>query len=559
MWWLCNDAVSKPEPFSNAAPPMPPPKSQRKPPQKSAATVKRDPLIDTLTPQQNQANRVLGQVQCGHQADIKRLTGDIVSLEGSLRQYVAQLDSNRTHLEASERMLQAAQEKVKLLEAAAMEKDSELEQLRTQLDQQQSSNAEMRQRLTHRTEMEVAQRIKTQHQVAELTTALEQQDAQHRDQMRHNHEAVTQQRNQDQAALDQAQQISELWQTDAFRFQGEAERFHNGLVDCEQELQVSARCIVGLESEAAWKDRQIETLSQRQQELQHAESTASQRAEYWQAETRRNQTLRREMSEQNSRQMSVAESTIQDLTNALDQARQRDSMQQLRMDRLRSIQQQQEHKAQQEKRASRVSKLNRQRELSEVQVQLQQQTSTMVQMKQRSRWQESQVILLNDAVTAAKAQQASAWAVADEAVSRLQLQERSLHQVTETRERLVQMQSHQYEAMQTRIDCLIGQVDNARMAFDMEIVSLQQLVSERDGLVDQLVDQQNELARTNDLMKTTHQQLLHESAKARAQLSGGRAKGIVLIDEYERRLKRAMSTIDALRQRIAPSSNSRAA
>lgn len=573
MWWLCNDAKPERTPTATALPPKaapisvststgalasapaPAPTTQQKP----AAADKRDPLIDTLTPQQNKANRILAQVQCGHQNEIERLTGDVVSLERSLRDYAGRLRASQTHLEVTESMLLTAQQRAERLESERTETDQEIDRLRAELRLQQESNSELQNRMTEQAESEDDHWMKLQHSVAELTTALEQQDAEYNDQTRRDRELAIKRRDRDNAALKHSKQISELWQRSAFRFRGEAERFRSKLHGCEQELHASAQCIVGLESEAVWKERQIETLSRRQQEIQHAESIANQRAEYWQTETQRSQTARRALSEQASRQQSVAESTIQELTNELQQTKQRDSMQQLRIDRLRSNQSQQEQLRRQTQRSAIITRRCREKELSRLQFSNRISANTIESFKRRSRSQEDEIVLLKDAVTVAQTQQASAWNVAQQAVSRLQTQERLLDRVTTTRERLVQMQSHQFQTLQQRIDCLIGQIDDAQMSFGIETESLQRLISERDGLIDQLVTEQDVLARNNDLLESTHQQLVHESAKARAQLSSGRAKGVVLIDEYERRLQRATRTIDALRRRIDPGSSSRAA
>lgn len=573
MWWLCNDAKPERTPTATALPPKaapisvststgalasapaPAPTTQQKP----AAADKRDPLIDTLTPQQNKANRILAQVQCGHQNEIERLTGDVVSLERSLRDYAGRLRASQTHLEVTESMLLTAQQRAERLESERTEKDQEIDRLRAELRLQQESNSELQNRMTEQAESEDDHWMKLQHSVAELTTALEQQDAEYNDQTRRDRELAIKRRDRDNAALKHSKQISELWQRSAFRFRGEAERFRSKLHGCEQELHASAQCIVGLESEAVWKERQIETLSRRQQETQHAESIANQRAEYWQTETQRSQTARRALSEQASRQQSVAESTIQELTNELQQTKQRDSMQQLRIDRLRSNQSQQEQLRRQTQRSAIITRRCREKELSRLQFSNRISANTIESFKRQSRSQQDEIVLLKDAVTVAQTQQASAWNVAQQAVSRLQTQERLLDRVTTTRERLVQMQSHQFQTLQQRIDCLIGQIDDAQMSFGIETESLQRLISERDGLIDQLVTEQDVLARNNDLLESTHQQLVHESAKARAQLSSGRAKGVVLIDEYERRLQRATRTIDALRRRIDPGSSSRAA
>lgn len=569
MWWLCNDAKPERTPTATALPPKAAPVSPSTcalasapaatTQQKPAATTKRDPLIDTLTPQQNKANRILAQVQCGHQNEIERLTGDVVSLERSLRDYAGRLRASQTQLEVSESMLLAAQQRVERLESERTEKNLEIDRLRAELRLQQESNSELQNRMTEQAESEDDHWMKLQHIVAELTTALEQQDAEHKDQTRRDREVAIKRRDRDNAALKQSKQISELWQRSAFRFRGEAERFRSKLHGCEQELHASAQCIVGLESEAVWKERQIESLSRRQQEIQHAELIANQRAEYWQSETQHSQTARRALSEQASRQQSVAESTIQELTNELQQTKQRDSMQQLRIDRLRSNQSQQEQLRKQTQRSAIITRRCREKELSRLQFSNRISANTIESFKRRSRSQQDEIVLLKDAVTAAQTQQASAWTIAQQAVTRLQTQERLLDRVTKTRERLVQMQSHQFQTLQQRIDCLIGQIDNAQMSFGIETESLQRLISERDGLIDQLVTEQDVLARNNDLLESTHQQLLHESAKARAQLASGRAKGVVLIDEYERRLQRATRTIDALRRRIDPGSSSRAA
>lgn len=569
MWWLCNDAKPERTPTATALPPKAAPVSPSTcalasapaatTQQKPAATTKRDPLIDTLTPQQNKANRILAQVQCGHQNEIERLTGDVVSLERSLRDYAGRLRASQTQLEVSESMLLTAQQRVERLESERTEKNLEIDRLRAELRLQQESNSELQNRMTEQAESEDDHWMKLQHIVAELTTALEQQDAEHKDQTRRDREVAIKRRDRDNAALKQSKQISELWQRSAFRFRGEAERFRSKLHGCEQELHASAQCIVGLESEAVWKERQIESLSRRQQEIQHAELIANQRAEYWQSETQHSQTARRALSEQASRQQSVAESTIQELTNELQQTKQRDSMQQLRIDRLRSNQSQQEQLRKQTQRSAIITRRCREKELSRLQFSNRISANTIESFKRRSRSQQDEIVLLKDAVTAAQTQQASAWTIAQQAVTRLQTQERLLDRVTKTRERLVQMQSHQFQTLQQRIDCLIGQIDNAQMSFGIETESLQRLISERDGLIDQLVTEQDVLARNNDLLESTHQQLLHESAKARAQLASGRAKGVVLIDEYERRLQRATRTIDALRRRIDPGSSSRAA
>lgn len=569
MWWLCNDAKPERTPTATALPPKAAPVSPSTcslasapaatTQQKPAATAKRDPLVDTLTPQQNEANRILAQVQCGHQNEIERLTGDVVSLERSLRDYAGRLRASQTHLEVSESMLLTAQQRVERLESERTEKNQEIDRLRAELRLQQESNSELQNRMTEQAESEDDHWMKLQHSVAELTTALEQQDAEYNDQTRRDRKVAIKRRDRDNAALKQSKQISQLWQRSAFRFRGEAERFRSKLHGCEQELLASAQCIVGLESEAVWKERQIETLSRRQQEIQHAELIANQRAEYWQSETQRGQTARRALSEQASRQQSVAESTIQELTNELQKTKQRDSMQQLRIDRLRSNQSQQEQLRRQTQRSAIITRRCREKELSRLQFSNRISANTIESFKRRSRSQQDEIVLLKDAVTVAQTQQASAWTVAQQAVTRLQTQERLLDRVTTTRERLVQMQSHQFQTLQQRIDCLIGQIDNAQMSFGIETESLQRLISERDGLIDQLVTEQDLLARNNDLLESTHQQLLHESAKARAQLASGRAKGVVLIDEYERRLQRATRTIDALRRRIDPGSSSRAA
>ena len=57
------------------------------------------PLVDLLTPNQERANRLLSQVQCGHEAEIERLVADVGSLEKSIRQSSLKMESQQAIIE----------------------------------------------------------------------------------------------------------------------------------------------------------------------------------------------------------------------------------------------------------------------------------------------------------------------------------------------------------------------------------------------------------------------------------------------------------------------------
>ena len=113
----------------------------------------------------------------------------------------------------------------------------------------------------------------------------------------------------------------------------------------------------------------------------------------------------------------------------------------------------------------------------------------------------------------------AAWRSSEVAATALHLQELALERASETETRIVEMQSDQFETLQNRIHHLVWDLEQAQ-ASEQEHRS--QAEREQKGQ-------------------------WHETAKLRAQLSGGKARGSLLMEQYTDRLQVAKRTIAQLR------------
>ena len=115
--------------------------------------------------------------------------------------------------------------------------------------------------------------------------------------------------------------------------------------------------------------------------------------------------------------------------------------------------------------------------------------------------------------------------------------------------------------MQARIDSLMMDLAESRQSFSDDLECTERIIVERDSLIDQLIREYDRLYQGLRTAESANDSLLHQSAKLRAQLSGGRAKGRLLVDEYEQRLRVAIQTIETLRSadETAPAPLKRAA
>lgn len=543
MWWLDSETRSIPM-GTRSLPPRrrrqvnAPTGKQPTPAQSVRQTVPKrpilkctSPLIDTLTAEQEAANRVLSQVQCGHEVEIERLLTDVGSLENTIRKSALKLESQQASIEEKESLLRLAEEKAETLQCSLAEFDGEVQRLDAELQTQ----GEIRFAAKKHHEDQIAQcdyrAAFAEHRLAELSTVVHHQ-------------------------LADAKKHAATWQLETQRSHASrkalAEQMRQERAIANEKLQRSESQRKQLadnesinESILVQKEQEISELMRLHDEL----ADAKKRAATWQLETQRSHASRRALAEQMRRQKAVDDDALLQSDSQRKQMDQKQQVARLRIQRLLSENLQLEKSLLQEGKIRSMDRRMRESETSEVQSSVREKAIQIDQLKTSIELRDREIIGLKDTVAATEVEIHAAWLCSEEAANQLQFRDAELQRARENEERFVQIQADQAKTLQMRIDTLISGLDSARETSLIDLESYERTVVELEGMIDQLATDQGQLKKGLNLAQQTNTLLVHESAKTRAQLSGGRAKGRLLIKRYEDQLRQAILTLETLRTR----------
>jgi exonuclease VII small subunit len=107
----------------------------------------------------------------------------------------------------------------------------------------------------------------------------------------------------------------------------------------------------------------------------------------------------------------------------------------------------------------------------------------------------------------------------------------------------------------SELETLQNEFDTVQESSRMDIDGFERLLSDLETVIEQLGFDHEQMRTALDLAQQTNASLLSQAAKSRAQLAGGRAKGALLIERYQERLRLAIETIQTLRNQAEPSAN----
>lgn len=582
MWWLhseertvqVRDQSSQPTPNRHSQVPFPgqavpaqavprqpvPRQAIHKHPANHQAVVKRhiakcdSPLIDTLTPQQEQANRVLSQFQCGHEFEIERLLADVNLLEKALRETASKAESQQNIIEQKEGLRQSAEEAAKILDCSLSELDREVQRLDQELQQREKTHEVSLQENQQQIAQCEYQAMLSEHRVAELSTVVQNQLKKLGLQCDEGTQQIAIQNRQ----IEWFDRISEQWQSQAFKLRSQNERLNNELRQRQAKIDALDDQLVNSESIICQKDQELGELA----ELRVKLASAEKRAATWQIETQRSHASRRALAEQMRRQKAVDEEAIRRANLQREQCEQKNQVAQLRMERLRSKNLHLEKQLHAE-RAGRVNDRRiRESEISETQNQVRAKAIQTEQLKASVEMRDREIIGLKDTIAATQVELNAAWECSKEAANHLQLRDAELRDARDKEERFVQIQSDQASSLQSRIDGLVSELETLQNEFDtvqessrMDIDGFERLLSDLESVIEQLGFDHEQMRTALDLAQQTNASLLSQAAKSRAQLAGGRAKGALLIERYQERLRLAIETIQTLRNQAERSGN----
>ncbi|MGB7325423.1 MAG: hypothetical protein WBD31_11185, partial [Rubripirellula sp.] len=181
----------------------------------------------------------------------------------------------------------------------------------------------------------------------------------------------------------------------------------------------------------------------------------------------------------------------------------------------------------------------------------------------------------NSELTQAQEELAQAWKLSQAATDQLQRQESTLAKMQDQERRLIEIQNSEFVSFQTRIDELqvaaeeltttLEDERDQRAKAEQEAQRLQQEQDHRAAFLheqrDDLIEQIRLLREHSDAQEADLEQLRiaaadadtsrSETAKLRARLSAGTARGKLLIEHYRRRLKAAGEQLDRCQREIA--------
>ncbi|KAA1259546.1 hypothetical protein LF1_20800 [Rubripirellula obstinata] len=562
MWWL--DSEERIIPARNRS--LPPTPSNRPAvpdsaiPTSNQPVAKRrvskcvSPLIDTLTPEQEQANRVLSQVQCGHEVEIERLLADVGALEKAVRQAAIKSESQQATIEQKEALLRSAEESAESLQCTLTEFDGEVQRLGEELQLGENTQAESQQKYEQQIAHCEYRTMFAEHRLAELATVIQHQLEKHQQHCDQHAQAIAD-KDRQLALLDG---ISGQWQRQAFAYRAQSERLTSETQHGQIQITAMHAQLTENESELCRKDQEIAELMPSRDQLANAEK----RAATWQLETQRSHASRRDLAEQMRRERAVDDEARKQADLQREQLEQKHRVAQLRVQRLRSENSQLNKQLQRESRGRVVDRRIRESETSDVQSSVRAKAIQVEQLQASVERRDREIINLKDAIAATQVELVTAWDCSKEAANHLQLRDAELKHARENEERFVQIQADQARSLQSRIDSLVNQLDTLQNEFDAEressridLEGFERLLSDLEGVIEQLGFDQEQLRSALDLAHQTNTSLLNQAAKSRAQLSGGRAKGVLLIERYEQRLRQAIQTIETLKNRTRPESD----
>ena len=624
MWWLDSETrtirETRPLPARQVEPPAVPVNGEvvsgqaavtstvdRKPVRKC-----KSPLVDLLTPAQEEANRILSQVQCGHEAEIERLVADVGSLEKNIRQSSLKMESQQAMIEEKESLLRVAEQRAESLQCSLVEFEGEVQRLDLELRSNLASHlASQEQHEKQAEELEYGVMI-SEHRIAELVTAIQEQIEVHRqhsiDQEQHRKSEIAafykQLAERDSMLIQKDQEISELKQSQdqltkaekrAANFQLEIQRSHASrkmlaeemrrqkatdhlaLQQNEAEIASAKDQLVKAEKRAANFELEIQRthalrkmLAEEMRRQKVANDAASQQREAkivelreelasaetqvmtWQLETKRSHASRRALAEQAKRHQAVHDADLQKSKSQQTRTERKQQVAQLRVERLQSENSQLQSKLQQEIKVRHQDRRIRESETSKVQYSMRAKSIQVEQLEASVELRDREIVGLKDSIIATQQDLSRAWECSKEAVTQLQLRDAKLQQVAENEDRFIQIQADQVKTLQGRIDSLIRDVDAVNESSRLELECFDRTVKGLESVVDQLEHDHRYLTSALNLAQQTNTVLLVEAARSRAQLSAGRAKGSLLIERYQKRLRQAIETIETLRNLAHP-------
>ncbi|TWT49371.1 Chromosome partition protein Smc [Rubripirellula amarantea] len=552
-----------------------------------APLVKRPPLQDNLTADQHAANRLLLEVQCGHEPEIERLRCDVESLEKTVRsqttehanavEQIRKLEQERDQLvgEVSDLKSRSLAERA-TFEGQLVDKQRQLASLTdafAKLEQEHSEQTTLAAKFRHRNaELSVHQAAMVRQQQV-LTRQLDKRHSQWMDEVA--------QKDSLQSSLEYAEQLAATWQTHAYHVRNLAEqrsseidRIKCELSDCRADLIASESSREQLERANATQADEIAHLRSLQQKL----DDANQRVEVWQTETQRSNNEKRAIAEQLSRLTLVSQEQLDEIARVRGQL---GKHQQAATKQLKAF-----------ATKSRINELRTDRLKSEIEVLKdqnanlsfqvrQQRTLRVAEASQSQRSQHADVLELSKLKSQFKTKElelASAWESCQECMDRLHIQEEAIAKAKQNETRMLDIHWSQCVSMQTKIDALMIDVESERESLRLlqeqratdidahatELQSLHQQLSELESLnqqassdYDSLKTERDQLAAelqqhhmTCEQERANAEELRMQSAKLRAQLSGGRARGKLLIEQYEAKLSKKRNVIGELESRI---------
>ncbi|TWU51136.1 coiled-coil domain-containing protein [Rubripirellula reticaptiva] len=180
----------------------------------------------------------------------------------------------------------------------------------------------------------------------------------------------------------------------------------------------------------------------------------------------------------------------------------------------------------------------------------------------------------NSELTQTQDELAQAWKLSQSATDQLQRQESTLAKMQDQERRLIEIQNSEFASFQTRIDELQVAAEELTMTLEderehrvkaeQEAQRLQQEQDHRAAFLheqrDDLIEQIRLLREHSDIQQADLEQLRvaaadadasrSETARLRARLSAGTARGKLLIEHYRRRLKAAGEQLDRCQREI---------
>ncbi|WP_146461916.1 hypothetical protein [Rubripirellula tenax] len=155
------------------------------------------------------------------------------------------------------------------------------------------------------------------------------------------------------------------------------------------------------------------------------------------------------------------------------------------------------------------------------------------------------------------------WKLSESVTDRLQRQEATLERMQEQERRLIEIQNSEFLSFQNRINELQNTVEELTEELDQQRQQRSETASEagqlqiqRDDLIEQmqLLREQSD-AQAKDLAQLAQvaasaQSSQTETARLRARLSAGQARGKLLIEHYRSRLKAAGEQLDRCQQEL---------